>query len=155
VLLHVSRLALSGLPCHLNSRFELPRRTTPTHSNAHTRLHTSTHTRAHAQHGVICLLDAVCREPNPSDAKYVKALHLKYATSTSTMNNSTLSANALFPPVHKKDQRDSFAVQHYAGVVKYTADGAWCLRNNDRIPEDYFVSTAATAAVGGGVCWLG
>mmetsp|Transcript_9767 Transcript_9767/g.14692 ORF Transcript_9767/g.14692 Transcript_9767/m.14692 type:complete len:1438 (-) Transcript_9767:159-4472(-) len=74
--------------------------------------------------GVITLLDAICREPDPSDVRFCTALHSKHRNDQN------------FPSVHKKDIRDAFMVKHYAGRVKYSVQG-WILRNNDRIPENF------------------
>jgi myosin heavy subunit len=68
----------------------------------------------------------MCREPDPNDEKYCRALHTAH------------TRNQHFPRVHPKDALDKFMVKHYAGRVMYTVDG-WISRNNDRIPEAFQV----------------
>jgi myosin heavy subunit len=51
-------------------------------------------------------------------------------------------ANPFFPKVHKKDERDHFAVLHFAGPVKYRVSG-WVLKNSDPLPEAMAATFAA------------
>ncbi|CAM9932796.1 unnamed protein product [Scytosiphon promiscuus] len=74
--------------------------------------------------GIIPSLDNVCAEPNPSDSRYLSALHKEHAKHED------------FPRTQPRDVRENFWVKHYAGKVKYTVEG-WVERNMDRIPESF------------------
>uniref|UniRef100_K3X8E6 Myosin motor domain-containing protein n=1 Tax=Globisporangium ultimum (strain ATCC 200006 / CBS 805.95 / DAOM BR144) TaxID=431595 RepID=K3X8E6_GLOUD len=73
--------------------------------------------------GILSILDAEAMNPQPSDEKFLAALHRKH------------SKNAYFPRPHPKDMQHMFIVRHFAGSVSYTI-GAFMDKNNDSIPQD-------------------
>eukprot|EP00903_Cladosiphon_okamuranus_P011132 g10508.t1 len=82
--------------------------------------------------GIIPSLDNVCAEPNPTDARYLSALHKDHAQ------------HEYFPRTQPRDMRENFWVKHYAGKVKYTVEG-WVERNMDRIPESFNRTLASSS----------
>ncbi|CAI5701681.1 hypothetical protein KXD40_002883 [Peronospora effusa] len=73
--------------------------------------------------GILALLDAEAMNPQPSDAKFLRTLHLKH------------SKHPYFPRTHPKDMEHMFIVRHFAGAVSYTI-GSFIDKNNDSIPAD-------------------
>ncbi|CAN0342915.1 unnamed protein product, partial [Ectocarpus sp. 12 AP-2014] len=83
--------------------------------------------------GIIPSLDNVCAEPNPSDSRYLSALHKEH------------ERHEDFPRTKPQDMRECFWVRHYAGKVKYTVEG-WVERNMDRVPESFSSTLAASTS---------
>jgi myosin heavy subunit len=75
-----------------------------------------------AKGGVLDILNAQCGAIQPSEDKFVRDLTKEHKT------------NNFFPPVHRKDAKDSFKILHFAGPVQYTV-GGWLLKNSDPLPE--------------------
>lgn len=102
--------------------------------------------------GVLPILDATCKEPGPTDEKFISSLHRAYSKKPAEGSEAAASA-AHFAPVHPRLKRDSFAIAHYAGEVGglfvvrvclcvmsrllqvlYTAVG-WIEANADQVPS--------------------
>jgi myosin heavy subunit len=81
--------------------------------------------------GILDMLNEQCAQIKPSEEKFVRDVSDRH------------KASIFFPKVHRKDQKDHFQVQHFAGVVKYRVDG-WLLKNSDPLPE----ALAATFTAG-------
>lgn len=72
--------------------------------------------------GIFPTLDAISRQPRPSDEKFCSEVHKKHAK------------EFYFPKTHPKDKRDKFWVKHFAGKVQYTVEN-WIVKNNDAVPD--------------------
>jgi len=75
------------------------------------------------QKGILGALERESECPNPTDEKWLYALH------------SNFSQHPKFPAPHPKDKQSTFIVSHYAADVTYTI-GNFTKKNLDRLPKD-------------------
>jgi hypothetical protein len=103
-------------------------------------------------------IEAVSREPEPSDSKFLRRITNQLLTKESNSNSSSsASTNGLLQPQtavtnsnnmkaaegpsdffrgggRKGVKMDAFAIKHFAGEVCYTASD-WMAKNTDYLPE--------------------
>jgi len=73
--------------------------------------------------GILGLIDAEGRSPQPLDEKLNSAIHKMY------------KGHPNFPEVHARDRRTTFRVRHFAGDVMYTV-GSFLEKNADKVPKE-------------------
>jgi myosin heavy subunit len=85
---------------------------------------------------IISILQSVAQSPKGSDEMFCESLHKILP------NHPSPIIRRYFPPVHPKDRKVLFTINHFAGSVTYhvgdKGQNIWLNKNHDTIPDDMF-----------------